>query len=216
MERLHRKIVGQPTTALGQSRRLERAPGTSALPSTPDIFRRRSEPPRISSRGFLPWRFSDAGPGNRWRRRHGAGTRKPSQYRTSPHCVGLKPANFSSEGIRPPRRKTYRYGGDLDAVCRAGRAPATRGPTATANPIQEALATWPTAKRNILAQSGVSSAAENYPPSIHYPGTVFGTTRPPPPARRYFFRTILNCYVRQPMCGIGLPSRELGAGCANC
>jgi hypothetical protein len=40
----------------------------------------------------------------------------------------------------------------------------------------------------LFAQHDVWSAAENYPPSIHYPGAVFGTTRPPPPARRHFFR----------------------------
>ncbi len=36
---------------------------------------------RILSRGFLPWRFSYAGPRSVWHRCHGAGIRKPSQRR---------------------------------------------------------------------------------------------------------------------------------------
>jgi hypothetical protein len=39
-------------------------------------------PPRLNSRGFLPWRLSDDGPRCKWKCRNGAVIRNPSQKRT--------------------------------------------------------------------------------------------------------------------------------------
>ena len=59
-------------------------PAPSFALLAPDLSIRRAQIPiapaarRLLSRGFLPWRFSYAGPRCAWRRRHGAGIRKPS------------------------------------------------------------------------------------------------------------------------------------------
>src|SRR5262249_34453045 len=49
----------------------------------------RDEPPRLPSRGFLPWRFSDAGRPCARHRPSAAGIRKPSQEQkfTSRPCI---------------------------------------------------------------------------------------------------------------------------------
>ena len=68
-------------------------------------------PPPLTSRGFLPWRFSYAGPRCKWRHRHGAGIRKPSHNRT--HAV-----QQIAPSIRSPRRRARAASAAL-----RGRAP---------------------------------------------------------------------------------------------
>ena len=58
-------------------------------------------PPACPSRGFLPWRFADAGPGAAPRHRHGAGIRKPSHCRM--YCdVRLKFRMRTKAGLHRP------------------------------------------------------------------------------------------------------------------
>lgn len=84
-----------------------------------------------------------------------------------------------------------------------GRAPTNQWPNSNSKSNPTKFGDLAAAERNFFLRAAFGARLKNHPPSIHYPGRVFGTTRPPPPARRHFFRTILNCYVRRPMGGIG-------------
>lgn len=61
------------------------------------------------SRGFLPWRFSDAGPRSLSRRRHGAGIRKPSQTRSFGEIrARFKDREYGYEPTTPNRSVCWR------------------------------------------------------------------------------------------------------------
>src|ERR1700738_16119 len=64
-----------PTQAVKEPRQ---QPASAEIPIASDAQLRHT------SRGFLPWRFADAGPRSARRRHHGAGIRKPSQTRKLP------------------------------------------------------------------------------------------------------------------------------------
>ena len=79
-----RYLRSQPTAHRRQRLRSMRSIALVALAQLTDRAQIPIAPtprPRPTSRGFLPWRFSYAGPRCMWRCRHGAGIRKPSHER---------------------------------------------------------------------------------------------------------------------------------------